>query len=195
MLILTPSVFAQHYVQTNLVSSIPGVGTNPTNPMDTQLVNSWVWHVVRPRFWWVADNGTGVSTLYDGAGTKQQLVVTIPPPQGHPSPSNPTGIVFNGTSDFALPNSTAARFIFVTEDGTIAGWNGGSTAVIVKDNSSKGAVYKGCTIGEVNGKHYLYVANFHSGEIEIYDGTFQPVVLKGKAFVDGDDDDDKTIRV
>jgi len=48
-------------------------------------------------------------------------------------------------------------------------------------------VYKGCTISELNGEHYLYVANFHSGKIEVYDSSFQPVRLKGHEF--GDDDD------
>jgi uncharacterized protein (TIGR03118 family) len=130
----------------------------------------------------VSDNGTGLSTLYNGIGNKQGLVVTIPVPAGHAPPSAPTGIVFNGTADFALPASGPARFIFVTEEGTIAGWNGGTIATIVVNNSNKGAVYKGCTIGEFNGKHYLYVANFHSGEIEVYDAAFSPVQGLNSAF-------------
>jgi uncharacterized protein (TIGR03118 family) len=166
------------------------VGTSSTNPLDAQLVNAWGLARSPTSFWWVADNGTGISTLYDGTGTKQSLVVTIPVPTGHAPPSKPTGVVFNGTSEFVLPNGMPARFIFVTEDGTIAGWNGGPSAVIAKDNSKMEAIYKGCTIAEVDGKHHLYVANFHSGEIEVYDGTFQPVGLKGKAFVDNDGDDD-----
>jgi uncharacterized protein (TIGR03118 family) len=187
-----PSVaFAQHYTETDLVSSIPGVGTNATNPLDTQLINAWGLTRSAGSPWWVSDNGTGLSTLYDGAGTKQGLVVTIPVPSGVNPPSTPTGVVFNGTTDFPLPSSTAAKFIFVTENGTIAAWNGGTTAVIVKDNSKKRAVYKGCTIAEWNGKHYLYVANFHSGEIEVYDSTFTRVTLRKNAFTeDGDDDDD-----
>jgi uncharacterized protein (TIGR03118 family) len=190
-LLLSPSVFAQHYIETDLVSSIAGRGTNPTNPLDAQLVNSWGLARSTGSPWWVADNGTGVATIYNGAGTKNQgLVVTIPPPKGQAGPSKPTGVVFNGTSDFLLSNGKPAVFIFVTEDGTIAGWNGGNTAELIP-NSSKDAVYKGCTIAELDGKHYLYVANFHSGDIEVYDGTFQPVVLKGKSFVaDGDDDKD-----
>jgi uncharacterized protein (TIGR03118 family) len=189
-LLLSPPVFAQHYTQTNLVSSIPGLGTNPTNPLDPQLVNSWGLARSTTSPWWVADNGTGVATIYNGAGTKQGLVVTIPPPQGQAGPSKPTGVVFNGTSDFLLSNGKPATFIFVTEDGTISGWNGGTTAELIP-GSSKDAVYKGCTIAELNGLHYLYVANFHSGEIEVYDGTFQRVVPKGKSFVadDGNDDD------
>ena len=187
-LLLSPSVFAQHYIQTNLVSSIPGVGTNPTNPLDAQLINSWGLARSTGSPWWIADNGTGVSTIYNGVGTKQSLVVTIPPPKGQAGPSKPTGVVFNGTSsDFLLSNGAAAMFIFVTEDGTIAGWNNksGTTAELIP-SSSKDAVYKGCTIAVLNGKHYLYVANFHSGEIEVYDNTFHRVVLKGKSFVPDD---------
>jgi len=130
----------------------------------------------------VADNGTGFSTLYNGIGTKQPLVVTIPVPKGQAGPSNPTGVVFNGTTDFRLSNGMPATFIFVTEDGTIAGWNGGMTAELIP-SSSKDAVYKGCTIAALNGKHYLYVANFHSGQIEVYDGAFKRVALNGKSFV------------
>jgi uncharacterized protein (TIGR03118 family) len=78
----------------------------------------------------------------------------------------------------------------VTEDGTIATWISGPTAAVLIDNSKSGAVYKGCTIAEVDGKHYLYVANFHSGEVEVYDKDFQRVKLQGKAFVDDDNDND-----
>jgi uncharacterized protein (TIGR03118 family) len=183
LLLLGPNVFAQRYIQTNLVSSIPGLGTNPTNPLDTQLINSWGLTRSTTSPWWIADNGTGLATLYNGAGTKQGLVVTIPPAMGGAPPSAPTGVVFNGTSDFMLGGSPAV-FIFVTEDGTIAAWNGGTTATIVVDNSKKRAVYKGCTIGELEGvgSHYLYVANFRSGKIEVYDSSFQPVTLSPTAF-------------
>ncbi len=179
ILILPSAVFAQHYVQADLVSSISGLGTNPTNPSDSQLINSWGLARTATSFWWVADNGTGLSTLYNGAGTKQALVVTVPPPSGGTPPSTPTGVVANGTADFA-----GSRFIFVTEDGTIAAWTPGAPAAIVVDNSKDGAIYKGCTIAEVNGQHYLYVANFHSGGIEVYDSAFKPVQLDNQRFVD-----------
>ena len=191
LLLLFPSAaFAQHYSQTNLVSSIPGVGTNPTNPLDTQLINAWGLTRGATSPWWVSDNGTGLSTLYDGAGTKRALVVTIPVPPGGSPPSAPTGVVVNGTTDFVLPGGMPANFIFVTEEGIIAGWNGGTSAVIVKDNSKAEAIYKGVTIAEWNGKHYLYVANFHSGEIEVYDSAFQRVSPGKNAFTDDDDDND-----
>jgi uncharacterized protein (TIGR03118 family) len=189
-LFLVPSLtFAQQYIRTDLVSSIPGQGTNATNPLDAQLINPWGLTRSATSTWWLSNNHTGLATLFSGAGNKQGLIVTIPVPPGANPPSNPTGIVANGTTDFALPGSTAAKFIFVTEQGVIAAWNGGNAAVIVKDNSKKGAIYKGCTIAEWNGKHYLYVANFHSGEIEVYDSAFMPVQLDKHAFL-GDDADD-----
>ena len=188
LLFLVPSVsLAQQYTRTDLVSSIPGVGTNGLNGLDTQLVNAWGLTRSAGSAWWISDNGTGLATVYNGVGNKT-LTVTIPAPPGANTPSTPTGLVANGTADFPLPGSTAAKFIFVTEQGVIAAWNGGATAVIVKDNSKKGAIYKGCTIAESNGKHYLYVANFNSGEIEVYDSTFTRVYLDKHAFDDDDDD-------
>lgn len=184
------SLFAQHYMQTNLVSSPPGMGTNPMNPQDPDLINPWGLTRSPSSPWWVSDNGTGLSTLYNGVGNKiTNIVVTIPVPMGQSGPSKPTGVVVNGTTDFQLPGTTTrALFIFVTEGGTIAAWAGGSTATIVADNSDKSAVYKGCTIAELQGNHYLYVANFHSGEIEVYNSAFQRVRLHGGAFVVDDDD-------
>jgi uncharacterized protein (TIGR03118 family) len=187
LFLLPTASFAQEYTRTDLVSSIPGDGTNPLNGHDAQLVNSWGMARSTGSTFWISDNGTGVATLYNGVGNKQALVVTIPAAGGANLPSTPTGIVANGTVDFALPGSTAAKFIFVTEQGVIAAWNGGNAAVVIQDNSQKGAIYKGCAIAELDGKHYLYVANFHSGEIEVYDATFTRVSLGNRAFEDDDD--------
>src|SRR5215204_3032087 len=110
-------VSAQHYRQTNLVSDVPGLAQFT----DPDLVNPWGLIASGTSPWWVANEGTGLSTLYNGAGVKQALVVTVAP-----TPSGPTGIVFNGSTDFQLvagTPSTAARFIFVTVQGTISGWN------------------------------------------------------------------------
>ena len=67
-LVLPAVAFGQHYIQTNLVSSIPGVGTNATNALDTQLINAWGLARSATSPWWISDNGTGLSTLYNGAG-------------------------------------------------------------------------------------------------------------------------------
>jgi uncharacterized protein (TIGR03118 family) len=182
--LLVPSLtFAQHYNQTNLVSDQPGVA--PVT--DPNLVNPWGLARSTTSPWWVSDNGTGLSTLYSGAGVKSALTVTVPvppPPPTDTNPSTPTGVVFNGSAtDFLLPTAVPSKFIFATEDGTVSGWNSGTTAVIVINNSSHGAVYKGITTGDVNGNRYLYVSNFHSGHVEVYDTKFNRVHFSH----DGDD--------
>ena len=128
---------------------------------------------------WVSDNGTGLSTCYDGHGVPQSLVVSIPPPAGQEGPSAPTGSVFNNTGGFAI-NGHPSYFLFSTEDGTLAGWGGGTTAATAVDNSASGAVYKGLALLG----NRLYVPNFHAGTIEVYDSHFAKVSLPAGAFSD-----------
>jgi uncharacterized protein (TIGR03118 family) len=194
---------AQHYTQTNLVSDQPGVA--PVT--DPNLVNPWgltrsPGTTARPGSpWWVSDNNSGFSTLYTGAGAIIPIngtgTVTIPPPKGSPAGTlaTPTGIVFNGSAtDFLIaPGGSGAAFIFVTEDGTISAWAGGAAATLEVDNSDggspKGAVYKGATSGLVNGKVFLYVTNFRSARVEVYDTNFKRVRISEEAF-----DDDRIPR-
>jgi len=184
--------FAQHYTQTNLVTDM-GSSAPVT---DSNLKNAWGLSRSTGSPWWVSDNGTGVSTLYNIAGTTSTLaatvnplVVVIPPPHGSTSTSTPTGQVFNGSADFTLAPGIPALFIFVTEDGTISGWNPGfdsahpNNAALKVDNSPN-AVYKGVTTGDVDGVRYLYVANFRSGHIEVYDTNFKAVTSSSSS--DGD---------
>ncbi len=173
-LLLSSFAFAQQYTQTNLVSDVAGKAT----VTDPNLKNAWGLARSATSPWWVADNATGLSTLYNAAGAIQGLVVTVPPPKDGTGPSAPTGVVFNGSTDFAVAPKAPAVFIFVTEDGTISGWNPGvdlHNAKLMVDNSEKHAVYKGATIAEADGKHYLYVANFRSGRVEVYDTNFARV--------------------
>jgi len=194
-LFLLPAVTqAQHYKQTNLVSNIAGMA--PVT--DPNLKNPWGLTRSSGSPFWVANNNSGTSTLYDGNGNPfpppakgGPLVVTVPPPGFAPgTQSAPTGVVFNGSAtDFLVVSGTpgtAAHFIFATEDGTISGWNGGQNAVLKVDNSdnggSDGAVYKGATSGEINGKKFLYVTNFRSAKVEVYDTNFKRVHLDEDAF-------------
>ena len=192
--------FAQHYKQTNLVSDIPGEAA----VHDPNLVNPWGITRSASSPWWVSDNNSGFSTLYTGAGAIIPIngngTVIIPPPKNAPAGTiaAPTGIVFNGSSNFVLPapNSNAAAFIFATEDGTISGWNGGPSAVLAVDNndngSANGAVYKGATSADISGKRFLYVTNFRAARVEVYDTNFHRVQLSDDAFnPDGDHDDDR----
>lgn len=192
--------FAQHYTQTNLVSDISGKAP----VFDLHLKNPWgLTRSPDGGPWWIANNNSGTSTLYDGSGNPfppanqgGPLIVIVPPPKSTPGAlSTPTGIVFNGSSDFELTPQTPgnpAIFIFATEDGTISGWNfnlnDGTHAVLKVDNSDGGApdsaVYKGATIAELNGRRLLYVTNFRSGKVEIYDSHFKPVHLGEEAFDD-----------
>jgi uncharacterized protein (TIGR03118 family) len=180
MLGLAPSAWAQHrYQQTNLVSDVPGLAAVTHMP----LVNPWGLARSATSPWWAADNGAGVSTLYTGAGAPLGLVVTIPVPPGGTPPSTPTGTVFNGSTDFQVDTDKPARFIFVTEDGTISGWNSGANAVLKVDHSNS-AVYKGVTLGQRSGANFLYAANFSAGAVEVYDNAFNPVNLGAGAFRD-----------
>ena len=160
------------------------------------------WRVLPGSPWWVGNNGTGTSTLYNGAGDAfpppSPLVVNIPTTKNAPAGTTgtPTGVVFNGSTDFAVGPNQPAVFIFVTEDGTISGWNPAAdlTHAIRKVDRADKAVYKGATIGEHNGKRYLYVANFRSGQIEVYDSSFSRVHAFDEAFTDDDHDHDADDR-
>jgi uncharacterized protein (TIGR03118 family) len=195
-LLLPVLVFAQHYKQTNLVSDIASMA--PT--LDPNLKNPWgLTRSPSGSPWWVANNNSGTSTLYTGAGNIVPLVVTVPPPGFAPgTQSAPTGVVFNGSpTDFLVAPGKSAHFIFATEDGTISGWSGGQNAVLVVDNSqnggANGAVYKGATSGDINGNKFLYVTNFRSAKVEVYDTNFKRVDLGDHAFDpngDGDHDAD-----
>jgi uncharacterized protein (TIGR03118 family) len=186
---------AQHYKQTNLVSDIAGMA--PT--FDPNLKNPWgltrsSTTPARPGSpWWVGNNNSGTSTLYTGAGAIIPIngtgTVTVPPPKGSPAGtlSTPTGVVFNGSpTDFLIAPGKSAVFIFATEDGTISGWAGGQNAVLVVDNSdngsANGAVYKGATSAEIRGNKFLYVTNFRSAKVEVYDSNFKRVDLDDDAF-------------
>lgn len=170
------------YQQTNLVADVPGVAL----ATDPALVNPWGLSRSATSPWWVADNGTGKSTLYNGAGVKQGLVVTIPTAQGEEPPSAPTGTVFNtAPADFLVAPGQPARFLFCTEGGTIAAWNSGTSAVTKVDRAGW-AIYKGLTLGQVNGANYLYAANFLAGTVEVFDRTYAPVNFGAGAFKDWD---------
>ncbi len=135
--------------------------------IDKNLVNPWGISESGASPFWVSNNGTGTSSLYNSTGGIIPLVVTVP--------GSPTGQVFNGSKDFVVSSggqSAASRFIFASEDGTISGWNFGVSAtnasVII---SRPNAVYKGLGIGAVAGKNYLYAANFSAGTVDMFDGT------------------------
>ena len=176
-LFLSFSPASAGYVEFNLDSDIPGDATF-TEPT---LVNPWGMAASPTSPWWLNDNGTGLATIYNGnTGVRNAgLVVTIPPPENGTPPSAPTGMVFNGSTGFVLPNGTKASFIFSTEDGTIAGWNGGASAIIEAQALPKDPVFKGLAIGKAGGNDYLYASDFHNAKVQVFDTTFKEVDLAG----------------
>ena len=174
---MTPLSAATQVTVTNLVSN----GAVPAVTIDPDLVNPWgLAHSPTSPFW-ISDNGAGVSTLYNGAGTKIPLTVTVPPPGGSTDTSAPTGVVFNGNNGSFQVSSGGrtgtSAFIFATEDGTISGWSpsvNGTQAILAADESSLGggAVYKGLAIASTAGGNFLYASDFRNGLVEQFDSSF-----------------------
>ena len=202
LLVLTTQAVcsAQHYRQTNLVSNTSGVA--PVT--DPQLVNSWGLSRSSSSRWWIADNGTGLSTLYDGTGVKQSLIVTIPPadPSNKNTPlGTPTGTIANSSlTDFLLAPGQPAMFLFCTIDGTLAGWNPAvavaqgaappSTHAVTVVKTSDGSSYTGLTSAFINGQRFLYAANFTKGRVDVYDNAFHLVDLAKQHFNEDSADHD-----
>ncbi|WP_054763617.1 TIGR03118 family protein [Methylomonas koyamae] len=157
------------YRQENLVSNIPGLAAYT----DPNLVNPWGISSSPVGPFWVSDNGTGLSTIYNTSGIPQGLVVTVPPPP----PGSPVGTVAKPTGQVFNSNVTAFsgdRFIFATEGGTIAGWQGGTVAATRVDNSTSGVNYKGLAIDST--QDALFAANFaSSGGLEKYGSSYNPL--------------------
>lgn len=168
-LILSISVgtaFAQ-YTATTLVKNTGKGG-------DKQLINPWGLAYGPGAPFWLSDEGTGLSTLYDGSGVKQSLIVTVPPASGT-GLGSPAGIVFNGGNGFKIMNWTSA-FMFSTLDGLICGWShfDPNNALIGVDNSATGAVYTGLAINAAN--TMVYASDFANNKIDVYDSNFKFVM-------------------
>jgi uncharacterized protein (TIGR03118 family) len=168
---------SQPYVVHRLVSN----GGVPAAHTDAQLENGWGLAARPTSPWWVADNGTNVSTLYDSNGNKQSLVVTVD--------GAPTGEVANLTSGFVVGTGATARsalFIWAGEDGKIRGWNptaSPTTALVAVDNSADDTIYKGLAIATGPAGPELYATDFHHAKVDVYDGSWSQVNTPG-AFVD-----------
>jgi uncharacterized protein (TIGR03118 family) len=159
------------YVETKLVADDASLGATLVDP---NLVNAWGIAFSSGGTLWVSDNGTHLSTLYNGTGGKISLVVAIPQAGGSPG-GKPTGQVFNSTTDFLINGGPKAAFIFAGEDGTISGWSSGTAAQIVADRSANDAVYKGLAMATNGGANFLYATNFKKNSIDVFDKTFSYV--------------------
>lgn len=167
---------ANAYIQHNLVADQPGVA----DVTDPNLVNPWGISFSATSPFWISNNGKGNSTLYNGSGAANAIVVTVPSATAS-SGGKPTGQVNNSNATaFLLPNGRPSSFIFASEDGTISAWvNGiaGNVAAVMVNNP--GAVYKGLAIGSNAGGPLLYAANFRTGTIDVFDGKFAATKVSG----------------
>jgi len=154
--------------------------------VDPSLLNPWGL-AINPSagIVWLGANHSGATNVYDYDGNTVLQPIPIPS-AGTLNGGSPTGVVFNSTTDFVIPSAhTAAKFIFVNEDGTISAWAPGpsaASAITVADQSGADAVYKGCAIANDGGSNFLYAANFKGGKIDVFDNSF--ALTTGRNFTD-----------
>ena len=163
------------YRAVNLVADTAG----KAQITDPNLVNAWGLAAGPTSPIWVSDNGTSMSTLYQGATGMHRPVQKVPLDVKIPGGGDPTGVVFNPTQDFTLGSggkTGPALFIFAGENGDLSAWNktGDATQAVLVAHS-KNAVYKGLTMVTAGGKHFLLAADFHHNRIDVYDSHFQRV--------------------
>jgi len=182
-LVLTAGLFArgQNYDQINLVANRSGIA----HETDPHLVNPWGLARTTGSDWWVADAGTGLSTIYRGDGLINSLVVAVPKANPGAAASTPTGMVSD--LKFLASAGNPASFLFCTAEGSIAGWNpetglppGGSppsknAVTLVK--TTDGSSYLGLTSATIGAHFYLYAANFSKGRIDVYSTAYKRVTL------------------
>src|SRR5438132_6806506 len=151
-----------------LVSNVAGAAPRT----DPKLVNAWGLVAGPATPWWVADNGTSLSTLYRADGSIVPLVVQVP--------VHPTGAVFWAAG-------VRARFVFDTEAGQVRGWlpAQGNQTIVLADRSAVGAIYKGLALATSVAGDRFYATDFHNGRIDVFDSSFNLVTRAG-AFADPD---------
>jgi len=179
----TPTGPSQFYLQHNLISD----GFVPADITHSNLVNAWGLVSGPATPWWIANNGTGTTTLYNvGTGT---IVTDFTVPGAGGAQGNPTGLVFNGGTGFVVNNGVgspaAARFIFSSEDGTLSAFKGAPIVTVVPNAQAPahGAIYKGLAIDSPTAGQFLYATDFHNGKVDIFDSSFHAVTIPG-AFTD-----------
>ena len=165
-LFLASSAAVAQYQSTNLDSDLAGKAKH----QDTLLKNAWGLAYAPGGAFWVSDEASGWSTLYDGKGNIQSLKVVVPPATGTGAGS-PTGMVYNGSDEFAI-DSWVSAFLFCTLDGTIQGWSDFEPSTTLIGATSKGASYTGLAITNHSSGNSLFAADAANNKVDIYNGNF-----------------------
>ncbi|MES2931963.1 MAG: TIGR03118 family protein [Pseudomonadota bacterium] len=174
-----PAYYGDRYRASALVSD----GTIAAAHIDPFLLNGWGIAFNPQGVAWVAANGSSTSTLYDGNGVPQSLVVAMP--AGQAGAAGPTGIVYNPTADFLITQGGVVAksvFIFVGEAGTVSAWApsvNATNAVTTYDGGAVGKAYKGAALSNYLGTNYLYVTDFQHGLVDVFDPNFNRVIVPG----------------
>ena len=154
------------YKETDLVADIAGLNAAH---IDSTFKNGWGIAVGPTGIFWLSSNHVGVTNIYDGTGKTILAPIAVPSRNGT-DPGSPSGVIYNSTSDFG-----GGKFIYCTEDGIIAAWNGSMSKVAT--DASADAGYKGIAMATNAGSNNLYVADFHENKIVVYDNNFKPVTM------------------
>jgi uncharacterized protein (TIGR03118 family) len=168
-----------NFMQVNLVANTRGYSSLYINK---NLINAWGLSASPGGTFWISANDGGKSFVYNAVGAKVIPPVDIPSHMKGVA-GNATGQIFNGTTDFVIPGTgRAAAFLFAGEDGTISGWNGGPSAIVVADHSKGGSSYKGIAMANDGGSNFLYAANFTKHRVDVLDNAYNFVT--GRPFHD-----------
>jgi len=166
VLMSSGAAVAQYYTAAYLTANVTGKAKHT----DALLVNPWGLAYGPSAPFWISDEASGWSTLYDGTGTPQSLQVIVPPATGT-GKGTPTGIVYNGSSEFQIDSWTSV-FLFATLDGTISGWSHFNPSAALIGATQKGAVYTGLAITSKTSGNVLFAADNANNRVDMYNGTF-----------------------
>ena len=163
------------YQQTNLVADTAGYSAAR---IDVDLNNPWGIAIGPTGAFWISDNHSGKTSIYDGNGSQLLPAVNIPLDTAA-NGASPSGVVYNSTTNFVIPSGgQPAKFIYVTEDGIISAWNTGSSTITVADRSAQNAVYKGVAIANDGTANFIYVTDIHNAKVDVFDQSFNYVTNK-----------------
>jgi uncharacterized protein (TIGR03118 family) len=202
ILLVNEATAAPIYTVTPLVTddqdALADAGFGAAPHVDPNLINPWGISLGPTSPFWVSNQGSFTSTLYDGEGN------AFPPPPDGPlvvnipvagNPAGPTGQVFAGGSGLQLPQSGGdGIFFFANLDGSISGWGTGladlTNAVTVVPRSAEApAVYTGLALASVGTDTFLYAANNLTGAVDVFDSNYQSHSFGADAFAAGDNPD------
>lgn len=171
------STGSHDYMQVNMVADTAGFSATR---VDTNLRNPWGISIGKTGTFWISCNHTARTVIYNTEGSEIFAPVAIPFHADHYGGS-PTGAIFNETTDFVV-SGKSAKFIYATENGTIAAWATGDSTVTAADRSSQSAIYKGLAIANDSSGNYLFAADFFNARIDVFDKSFN--LVTGRLFAD-----------